>query len=60
MGKLEDFIGCTIKRDLAKMTLKVSQLDLINKMMQGLNGELKSQINFNNPATTHQGVVRNQ
>ena len=37
MGELEEFIGCTIKRDLTKMTLKISQTDLINKMTQGFN-----------------------
>ena len=37
MSELEDIIGCKIKRDLANMTLKISQTDLINKMTQGFN-----------------------
>ena len=37
MGELEDFIGYTVMRDLTKMTLKISQKDLINKMTQGFN-----------------------
>ena len=37
MGELEDFIGCSIKRDLTKMTLKISKPDIINKMAQGFN-----------------------
>ena len=37
MGELEEFIRFTIKRDLTKMTLKISQTDLINKMTQGFN-----------------------
>ena len=37
MGGLEDFIGCTVKRDLNKITLKIYKPDLINKMIQGFN-----------------------
>ena len=37
MVELEDFIGCTIKRDITKMTLKIYQLDLINNMTQGFD-----------------------
>ena len=37
MGELEEFIGCTIKRDLTKMNLKIYQPDLINKMTQVFN-----------------------
>ena len=37
MGELEDFVECAIKRDLTKVTLKVSQPDLVNKMNQGFN-----------------------
>ena len=60
MGELEDFIGCTIKRDLAKMTLKISQPDLINKMTPGFNEDAKSLITFNTPATPHKGIVYHQ
>ena len=37
MGEIEDFIVYTFKCDLTKMTLKISQTDLINKMTQGFN-----------------------
>ena len=35
MSELEDFMICRIKRDLTKITLKISQPDIINKMTQG-------------------------
>ena len=60
MVKLEDFIGCTIEKDLTNTTLNISQPDLINKMTQGFNVEAKSLMNLNTPATPHKGVVRNQ
>ena len=60
MGELEDFVGCTIKRDLAKTTLKISQTDLINKTTQGFNEDVKSLMTFNNPTTPHKDFVRNQ
>ena len=59
MGELEDFIGCTIKRDLTKMTLNISQPDIINKTTQGFNEDMQSLMTFNTPATSHKGVVRN-
>ena len=37
MGELDEFIECEIKGDLTKMTLKISQPDLINKMTHGFN-----------------------
>ena len=37
MGELEDFVGCTIKRDLTKKTLNIYQPDLITKITQGFN-----------------------
>ena len=60
MGELEDFIGCSIKRDLTKMTLNISQPDIINKTTQGFNEDMQSLMTFNTPATSHKGVVRNQ
>ena len=60
MGKLEEFVGCTIKRDLIKMNLKVSQPDIINKMNKGFNKDVKSLMNFNTPATLHEGIAQNQ
>ena len=60
MGELEDFVGCTIKRDLINMTLKISQPDIINKMTQGFARYLKSLMTFNTPAIPHKGIVGNQ
>ena len=60
MVKLEDFIGCTIEKDLTNTTLNISQPDLINKMTQGFNVEAKSLMSLNTPAIPHKGVVRNQ
>ena len=60
MGEIEDFIGCTIKREFTKMTPNISQLDLINYMTQGFNKDMKSLMTFNNPATPNKGVLRNQ
>ena len=37
MGELEDFVVCTIKRDLTRMTLNISQPYLITNMTQGFN-----------------------
>ena len=60
MGELEDFVGCMIKRDLTKMTLKISQPDQITNMTQGFNKGLKSRISFNTPDTPHKGIVSNK
>ena len=60
MGELEDFIGCTIMRDLTKNTLNIHQPDLINKTTQIFNKDVKSFMNFNAPATPTKGVVFNQ
>ena len=37
MGEIEDFIVYTVKWNLTKMTLNISQPDLINKMTQVFN-----------------------
>ena len=42
------------------MTLNIYQPDLINKMTQGFNEDMKSLITFNTPDTPHQGIVFNQ
>ena len=60
MGELEDFVGCTIKRDLTNMTLNTSQPDIFNKMNQLFNKDVKSLITFNTPGTPHIVIVRNQ
>ena len=60
MGELEDFVECTIKSDLTKTTLKISQPHLINKITQGFNKDVKSLMKFNNPATTQEGIVFHQ
>ena len=41
MIETEDFVGFTIKRDLTKMTLNISQPHLINKVTQGFNEDVK-------------------
>ena len=41
MGELEDFVGCTIKRDLANMNLNISQPHLMNKTTQWFNKDVK-------------------
>ena len=60
MVKLEEFIGCTIKCDITKMTLNISQPDISKKMTQGFNKDVKSLMTFNTPDTPHQGIVCNQ
>ena len=60
MGELEDFVGCMIKRDLTKMTLKISQPRLINKTNQVFNKDMKSLLAFNTPYQRHKGIVHNQ
>ena len=51
MVKLEDFVGCTIYRDLTKIILNISQRDLINKMTQGFIEDINSIMTLNNTAT---------
>ena len=53
MGKLEDFVGCTVRHDLIKMTLKIYQPHLITKITQVFNEYMKSLIKFNAPADPH-------
>ena len=53
MAELEEFVGCTIKHDLTKTILKISQPDRITKMTQGFNEDIKSLMIFNTPATPH-------
>ena len=60
MGEIEDFIGCTIKSDLTKMTLKIYQQYIITNITQGFNEDMKSIMTFNNLATPHEGIVINQ
>ena len=60
MGELNDFIVCTIKRNLAKMTFKFYQLDIINKITQGFEKDVESLMTFNNPATPYKGIVHNK
>ena len=60
MGEKEDFVGCKIKRDLSKMTLKISQLDIINKMDKGFIEDMKSLMTFNSPDKPHKRIVNNQ
>ena len=57
MGPLEYFIGCTIKHDLTKIILKISQPHLRKKMNQGFNNYMKSHMYFNTLTTQHKGIV---
>ena len=49
-----------IKRDLAKMTHNISQPELISKINQGFNKDVKSLMTFNNPDKPHKVIVCNQ
>ena len=40
MGKIEDFVGCTIKSDLTNMTLNISQRHITTKVTQGFNKDV--------------------
>ena len=42
------------------MTLNISQPDLINKMTQLFNEDVKSLMTFNTIVTPNKGIVRNQ
>ena len=59
-GELDDFVGCRMKCDLTKMTLKTCQPHLITKMTQEFNNNMKSLMNSNTPSTPHKEMVRNQ
>ena len=37
MGELEESVGCTIKRDITNITLKIYEPHIINKTAQGFN-----------------------
>ena len=43
MCELEDFVGCEIKRNITKKTLKISQPYIITNMTQALNEDVNSQ-----------------
>ena len=60
MCGLEKYVGCTIKRELTNITIKISQPDLINKMTQVFNKDIKSLVIFNIPDTPYKGNVHNQ
>ena len=59
-GPLEDFVGCTIKCDLTKMTLNISQTHIITKIPQVFNNDVKLLMNFNTPDISHGGTVCNK
>ena len=60
MGELEDFVGCTIKRDLTNITLNISQLHLITNMTQKINKDVKSLMTFNTTATLNKSILWNK
>ena len=51
MGELEEFLEFTIKRDLTKTAIKISQPDLTTNMTQGFHEDVKSLMDLNTPAT---------
>ena len=55
MGELEYLVGCTIKCDFTKKTLKISKPHLITKITQGFNKDVLSLVIFNTPTTLHNG-----
>ena len=54
---IEDFLGYTIKHDLSEMMIKIYQPNIITKMNQGVNKDMKSLMTFNKPTAQHKGVV---
>ena len=42
------------------MILKIYQPDLINRMTKEFNKDVKSLMNFNNPATLYKWILHNQ
>ena len=59
-GPIEYFIGCTMKHDLAKTTLKIYQTHIITRITQGFNDDLKLCMNLNTPDKMRKRVVLNQ
>ena len=60
MGKLEEFVVCSIRGVLTKITLKTYQPHIINRTNQGSNKGVKSLMTFNTPDKPHKGVVLSQ
>ena len=60
MVELEEFIVYTVKCDLTKMTLKISQTHIITIITQGFNDDLKLHMNLNTPDKMRKRVVLNQ
>ena len=60
MDYLDEFVGCTINRELTKIILQISQPYLITKMTQIFNEDMKSLINFNAPDIPYKEILHNQ
>ena len=60
MGKIVEFVGCMVKHDLTKMTIKIYQTRLITKMTKIFHEYVDSLMKFNTSASTHKRIVRNQ
>ena len=60
MGELEEFLECTIKCDLTKMTINISQHHLINKITQEFNEDMKSLMTFNTQDAPHKCILYHQ
>ena len=49
-----------IRRDLTKMTLDIYETDIITKITQRFNEDVKSHMTYNAPDTPHKGILHNQ
>ena len=59
-GPPENFVGYTIKHELTKTNLKISQPHLITKINQGINKDVKSLMTFNILDALYKGIVQNK
>ena len=55
-GRLQEFLGCTIKCYLTKTALNIFQPHLITKITQVLNEYIKQLMKFNTPTNRHRGL----
>ena len=60
MVKLVEFVGCVVKHDLTKMTLKIYQPRLITKMTKIFHEYVNSLMKFNTSAFPHKRIACNQ
>ena len=58
MVQLEEMFWCMIYSGLAKMTLSVSQTELIKKLNQGFNNDVQSLMKFVTPNKPLRGILK--